>query len=244
MYNINMLKENERLDDLECKSLFIIQKENGYRFTSDSVILANSTRVTAGDRVVDLGTGSGVIAILLAGKTKAKEIIGVEIQESLADMASRSVEYNGLSDRVRIVNVPMQKADKVIGGGFDVVVTNPPYGRPLKTEGITEEDICKREYAVSLEEVVETADKLLKYGGLFYMINKASRLAEMTYYMKKRNLEPKKLLLIQPKADKDVDTVIIEAKKGAKPSLVVPKPFVVYESDGSFTEEARRMYGK
>lgn len=239
-----MLKENERLDDLEYKSLFIIQNKDGYCFTSDSVLLANSVRVLPKQRVVDLGTGSGVIALLLAGKTKAEKIYGIEIQKSLADMAERSVFYNKLQERVEIINDKMQGIHKKIGSNFDVVVTNPPYERAPEKPEFSEQDICKCECTVTLEEVTESASKLLKHGGLFYMVNKAKRLAEMMYLMKKYNIEPKRLIFVQPKASKEPDTVIVEAKKGGKPHLTVEKPLIVYNEDGSMTEEARRIYGK
>ncbi|MDD4316781.1 MAG: methyltransferase [Clostridia bacterium] len=239
-----MLKDNEKFEDLEYNGLEIIQHKDGYRFTSDAVLLANSVKVLPGQRVVDLGTGSGIIAIIIAAKTRAKLVYGVEIQSRLADMAQRSAEHNGLTDRIKIVNCPMQQADKLIGSGFDVVVCNPPYEKALDTDTPTEKDICKREQLVSLEQVIASAQTLLKFGGTFYIINKAKRLAEIIYYMKQKGIEPKKITLIQPKADKDIDTAIIEGKKGGKPSLTVPRPLVVYREDGGLTDEARRLYGK
>lgn len=238
------LKENELYEDLEYKGLEIIQHKDGYRFTSDAVLLANTVRALPDDKVVDLGTGSGIIAILIAAKTRIKEVIGIEIQQRLADMAERSVKHNKLESRVKIVNSPMQNIHKEIGSDYDIVVTNPPYEKANGKENPSENEICRQEYSVTLEEVILNASKLLKFGGLFYIINKAKRLAEMIYYMKQNNLEPKKITLIQPKADKAVDTVIVECKKGAKPSLVIPKPFILYNADGSLTDEGKEIYGK
>lgn len=238
-----MLKENEQFEDLEYNGLEIIQNRAGYRFTSDAVLLANYVKALPKHRVVDLGTGSGIIAILVAAKTKAKQVIGIEIQPQLADMAQRSVAHNGMSDRITIFNCPMQSAEEKIGGGFDIAVCNPPYEKAARAS-LTEKDICKSEQLVTLEEVVSSAATLLKFGGVFYIINKAKRLAEIIFEMKQKGIEPKKITLIQPKADKDFDTVIVEGKKGAKPSLVVTKPLIVYGEDGQYTAEVRRIYNK
>lgn len=238
------LLENESLEDLEYKGLRIIQHKKGYRFTSDAVILANMVKVPPNARVVDLGTGSAVIAIIIAKKTKTKQVIGIELQERLCNMARRSVIYNNLSSKIKIINKPIQNINKEIGEGFDIVVSNPPYAKIDKKEFPTEIDICRREYMVSLKEVIENGAKLLKFGGVFYIINKAARLAEMIYEMKQNGIEPKNITMIQPKENKAVDTVIVEAKKGAKPYLTIPKPFVLYDIDGQLTDEAKVLYGK
>lgn len=239
-----MVKENERLEDLEYKGLKIIQSKTGYCFTSDSVLLANLVKANKNQRIIDLGTGSGVIAILLAAKTDAKRVIGIEIQERLANMAKRSVEYNSMQEKVEIINKPMQNIAKEIGQDFDIVVSNPPYEKVQLKENPSEIDICKYEYKISLQEVVETANSLLKFGGKFYIINKAKRLADIIYFMKQKGIEPKKITMIQPKSKKDIDTIIVEGKKGGKPDLLLPKPFIIYRDDNSFTEEARRLYNK
>lgn len=241
-----MLFSDERLDDLEYEGLEIIQQPDGYCFTSDSVLVANLLNVKKTDRVVDIGTGSGIIAILAAAKFHPKKVIGVEIQARLADMARRSVLHNGLSDVIEIKNVPVQGVENLIGDNYDVVVTNPPYDENVKSrpEEATEKEICKSEVCLTLDDCVSSAARLLKFGGLFYMVNKARRLADALYLMKCNNIEPKKLYLVQPKRDKAVDTFIVEGKKGAKPSLVVPKPIVVYDDEGNYTEFARRLYNK
>lgn len=239
-----MLKDGERLDDLEYKGLEIIQHSDGYCFTSDSVLVANLVNVKHTDRVVDIGTGSGIIAILIAAKFLPKKVIGVEIQERLAEMASRSVIHNNLSDVIEIVNAPAQGVERIIGDGYDVVVTNPPYDENCKKENATEKEICKSEVSLSVAECVKTAARLLKFGGLFYMVNKARRLTDVIFSMRNSGIEPKKIYFIQPKKDKDADTFIVEGKKGGKPSVIIPKPIVVYEDDGEFTEFARRIYNK
>lgn len=239
-----MLRENERLDDLEYKGLKIIQNPDGYCFTSDSVLVANLAKVAKGDKVVDLGTGSGIIAILIAKKFQPSHVFGIEIQSRLADMAKRSVEYNNLVDIVSIIEKPMQGIAKEIGTGFDVVVSNPPYEKAVDKDNPGEIDICRTEIAVKCEEVIECASKLLRFGGQFYMINKARRLVDVICYMRKYSIEPKKIYFIQPKGTKDIDTFIVEGKKGGKPSLDIPKPIVVYNEDGSYTDFSRRIYNK
>lgn len=239
-----MLLPGERLDDLEYKSLKIIQNPEGYCFTGDSVLLANLAKIAAGDKVVDLGTGSGVISLLIAKKYNPSKVFGIEIQERLANMAQRSVTLNELDNIVTIINKPMQGIVKEIGTGFDVVVTNPPYDKVVDVERVGEIDICKSEVMVKCNEVIEGASKLLRYGGMFYMINKARRLIDVICTMRECNLEPKKIYFVQPKESKDIDTFIVEGKKGAKPSLVIPKPIIVYNDDGSYTDYSRRIYNK
>jgi tRNA1Val (adenine37-N6)-methyltransferase len=239
-----MLKKNERLDDLEYKSLKVIQDPDGYCFTGDSVLISNLAKVAKGDKVVDLGAGSGVISLLVAKKYNPSIVFGIEIQERLAEMATRSVALNELEDVVTIINKPMQGITKVIGSGFDVVITNPPYDTIIDNSQSSEIDICKREVMVKLEEVIECGAKLLRYGGMFYMINKARRMVDCICAMRKNNIEPKKIYFIQPKENKDIDTFIVEGKKGGKASIIIPKPIIVYNEDGTYTDFSRRIYNK
>lgn len=240
-----MIKQSERLDDLECNNLRIIQDPNGYCFTSDSVILSNLVNIKKTDKVIDLCTGSGVVALLAVGKYSPKKVIGVELQPRLADMAKRSVSYNNLNDVIEIINANVIGIEKTLGcGTFDVVVTNPPYDKAIVKESYTEIEICKREVYLNVEQTVDTASKLLKFGGLFYMINKVRRLSDVIFYMKMYNIEPKKVYFIQPKASLEADTFIVEGKKGAKSGLVIPLPIIVYNEDGTYTDFSRRLYNK
>ncbi len=244
MHDKSLIKSDERLDDLECKSLFIIQKKGGYAFTGDAVLLANSVKATSGETVVDLGTGSGVIATIVAAKTKAKVVYGIEIQESLADRAKRSVIYNGLEDVVKIKNMDMRKAPDLFKGvGVDVVVVNPPY---FKWDGaeVNEKNIARSEIAITLEEIVKVASDILKFGGRFYMISKTERLVDALFYMRKYKIEPKTLRMVVPKPGKTADTFIVEGRKNGQEGFKVIGDLVVRNSDGELTDEARRMYGK
>ncbi len=239
-----LLSPNERLDDLECKSYFVVQERDGYCFNSDSVLVANAVRANSRERVVDLGSGSGVISILVAAKTKAKKVIGVEIQKHLADMSKRSIEYNKLQDRIEIINCDMTIVDRALGKeSVDVVVSNPPY-YVWKGGEASSIDICRSEVAITLEGVIETASKLLKFGGRFYMICKAERLTDTLCAMREHKLEPKELRMILPKPDRAPDTFIVEGRKNGGRGLKITRALVVRGEDGELTEETRRIYGK
>ncbi|MCL2630407.1 MAG: tRNA1(Val) (adenine(37)-N6)-methyltransferase [Firmicutes bacterium] len=241
MAEIN-IKPSERLDNLECGDLKIIQDKAGYTFTMDSVLLANRARANYGDRIIDLGTGSGVIPLLLSYKTTAKEIFGIEIQERLHDMASRSVLLNGLENRIKILNCDIKNAVKSFGKEcFDMVVSNPPY---MKFGGgeFSEKDICKREVLITLNEIIAVASQLLKFGGNFFIVYKAERLTDLMCALRENNLEPKRITPVQPTPKKQIDTVIIEAKKQAQAGLILEKPLLVFDENGEYSEEIKRIY--
>ena len=213
-----MLKINERLDDLQINNKFIIQNKDEYCFTSDAVQLSNFAKVKPNDRVVDLCSGSWVIGVLIETKTGCKDITLVEIQEYLADMSRRSVEYNGQQEHIKVVNAPLQGIHKQIGlGCYSVVVCNPPY----KDNGVLNDkesiSIAKHEITVNLEEIIAEASKLLKYGGRFYMVNREERLTDILVFSRKYNLEPK-ILKILPSSKGD-SIILIEAKKGGKSGI-------------------------
>ncbi len=211
------LLEHERLDDLQFQNLQIIQNPNHYCFTTDSVLLANFAKAKPSDSVVDLCSGSGVVGILMQAKTNAKHVTLVELQQSLANMSERSVQLNGLENKVSVVNAPLQQVHKQIGQEvFDVVVCNPPY--KMQNASLLSENheiaICKHEITVTLEEIVIEASKLLKFGGLFYTINKEERLTDLICYLRKHKLEPKQITVVP--SNKGSALVLIKAKKGGK----------------------------
>lgn len=240
------LFEKEQIDDLEYKGLRIIQREGCYHFTSDSVLLANLVKARKSDRVLDMGTGSGIIAILIAGKTLAKEIVGIDIQSIMVDMATRSVELNNLQDRVQIKELDINEATKALGyNSFDIVVCNPPYtkesaGALSNSEHV---NICRREVRVTLDKIIENASKLVKSGGYFYIIHKAERLAEVIKLMIDNNFAPKLLYNVHPKQHLDADTIIIQAKKDANQNMKI-KTIVIYENDNTYSEFAKKLYKK
>ncbi len=210
------LKNNENLEDLQCNNLFIIQQTDGYRFTSDAVALANFAKVKSGGKVVDLCSGSGVIGVLVSAKNNVKSVTLVELQTSLADMSKRTIEYNRLEDKIEVVNKPLQGVHKVIGTGiYDVVTCNPPYKKKDSAGDLGIKDsitIAKHEVAVTLEEIIAEASKLLKFGGDFYIVNKEERLVDMIVYMRKYGIEPKELKILP--SPKGASTVLIKARKG------------------------------
>lgn len=215
-----MLKDKERLDDLQFNNLYIIQNPDLYCFTSDAVELCNFVKAGVKDRIVDLCSGSGVIGILAQAKTKAKYTYLVELQQEMADMSKRSIEYNKLAN-IEVVNMPLQNVHKYIGTGFEVVVCNPPYkihdGGELSEK--KEIAICKHEITVTLEEIVAEASKLLKFGGRFYTVNKEERLVDLFCYMRKYGIEPKVLKLRS--GIKGANIILVEGKKGGKSGLVI-----------------------
>ncbi len=218
-----MIKSNECLEDLQCNNLFIIQEKDGYRFTSDAVALANFVKVKSRGRVVDLCSGSGVIGILISAKNPISSVTLVELQENLADMSRRSIEYNNLEDKISVVNSPLQGVHKSIGDNiYDVVVCNPPYKKSGTASDIGKLDsiaIAKHEIMVNLEEIILEASKLLKYGGDFYIVNKEERLVDMFVLMRKYNLEPKELKILP--SPKGASVVMIKARKGGKSGIKI-----------------------
>ncbi len=218
----NLLKDNERLDDLQFNNLFIIQNKNEYCFTSDAVALANFVHVSNFGRVVDLCSGSGVIGILVNAKNKVKDVTLVEVQEHLADMSKRSIEYNKIQN-IQVVNAKLQGVSNLIGKEvFDVVVCNPPYKAQDSKSKISEKSsiaICKHEIMVTLEEIILEASKLLKFGGNFYLVNKEERLVDMFVLLRKYSLEPKELKIIN--TGKGAGVVLVKSKKGGKSGLKI-----------------------
>ena len=240
-----MILANEEIFDLECHGLKIIQDPMGYAFTTDAVLLANVVKAYRNERVCELGSGSAVISLLLSKKTPAKEIVGIEIQPRLADMAIRSIKLNELEDRIRIINCDMKIAHTKVDKTFDVVCVNPPYMEyDGDKERATEIDVCKREVLVKLCEVVESASRLLKYGGRFYCIVKAERLTDLITSMREFKIEPKSLIPVQPTLKKDIDTIIVEGRKNGNNGIKLYKPLVICNEDGSYTKEVEEMYRK
>lgn len=217
----NLIKNNERLDDLQCNGLYIIQHPDKYCFTSDAVALANFAKVKPGGTLVDLCSGSGVIGILMNAKNKVSKTHLVELQEYLADMSSRSVEYNHL-EGFSIHNRSLQDIHKTIGTSFDTVVCNPPYKKANTTsEYNIDHDIAiaRHELTVTLEDIILEASKLLKFGGEFYIVNKEERLADMICLLREHNLEPKEVRILV--GGKSANRVMIKAKKGGKSGIKV-----------------------
>lgn len=240
------LKENERIDDLQRSGLKIIQNKKAFCFGMDAVLLSGFAKAKPGESVLDLGTGTGIIPILLSAKTKAARLVGLEIQPESAEMAGRSVTLNALSERVQIVTGDIKEARVLFGASvFDVVTCNPPY--MIADHGIQnpadEKTIARHEVLCTLEDVVSQAAAVLKPGGHFYLVHRPFRLAEIITQMCAYRLEPKRMRLVYPYADKEPVMVLLEGVRGGNPRMTVEKPLIIYREPGVYTEELRRDYG-
>ena len=241
------LKNNERIDDLQYKDLKIIQNEKDFCFGIDAVLLSDFAKgIKDGSYVVDLCTGNGIIAILISGKTKAKEIIGVEIQEHVAEMANRSVEMNNIQDRVKIINEDLTKLkDKIKAGTVDAITVNPPY--KAKNSGLINErdtkTIARHEISCTLEDIIIEAARELKSSGNLYMIHKTERLVEIFSLMRKHKVEPKRIRFIHPNVNEAPNLVLVEGARSGRAFLKVEKPLYVYKENGEYTDDIKEIYG-
>lgn len=238
--------EDERIDDLQRNGYRIIQKKKGFCFGMDAVLLSGFAQVKEGEMAVDLGTGTGIIPILLEAKTKGRHFTGLEIQEEVAEMANRSVRLNHLEDWVDIVRGDIKEASRLFGkASFDVVTSNPPYmndNHGLKNPDLPKA-IARHEVFCTLDDVCREASLLLKTGGRFYMVHRPHRLAEIITALKNYKLEPKRMKLVHPFIDKDANMVLIEAVRGGKSMMKVEAPIIVYQKPGVYTQEIYDIYG-
>ena len=240
------LKEGERLDELHRNGYQIIQNSHKFCFGMDAVLLSGFARVRQGERALDLGTGTGIIPILLRGKTEGREFVGLEIQEESADMARRSVAYNHLEESISIVTGDIKEAAALFGAAsFDVVTCNPPY--MTGSHGLVNPElpkaIARHEILCSLEDVVRETAKVLRPGGRFYLVHRPFRLAEILSMMVQYRLEPKRMRLVYPFVDKEPNMVLIEALQGGRSRITVEKPLIVYKEQGVYTDEIYDIYG-
>ena len=246
MEHTNMLRDGERLDDLQRNGYKIIQNPQKFCFGMDAVLLSHFADIKKDSRVLDLGTGTGILPILLAAKTKAKCFEALEIQPESAEMARRSVMLNNLQERIKIVDGDIKEASKIFGAAsFNVVTTNPPY--MTENHGVKNPDepkaIARHEIKCNLEDVIRESAKLLKPKGRFYMVHRPRRLAEIISLMKEYRIEPKRLRMIHPFADRDANMLLIEGVRGGKSMMVVEPPLIVYEKPGVYTKEIHEIYG-
>lgn len=243
---ITDLMENERLDDLQKNGLKIIQKTDGFCFGMDAVLLSGFASVKPGERALDLGTGTGIIPLLLSAKTKGDHFTGLEIQTEIMKMAQRSVALNGLEKKIDIIQGDIKEASRIFGAAsFDVVTSNPPYmndAHGLKNPGDVKA-ISRHEVLCTLEDVVREGTKALKPGGRFYMVHRPHRLAEIITVMRQYKLEPKRMKFVHPFADKDANMVLIEAVRGGGAWLKLEPPVIVYKEPGVYTDEIYEIYG-
>lgn len=242
------LEKNERIDDLEFKNLKVIQNKNGFCFGMDAVLLSDFAKnIKRNATVLDLGTGTGIIPILLCGKTELKKVVGVEIQEEVAKMAKKSILLNNLENKFEILNCNIKELNKIYENQtFDVIVTNPPYKK--QDSGIINENekklISRHEITANLEDFIKISKYLLKDKGELYMVHRPERLVDIFELMRKYKIEPKELKMVCPNKNKEPNLVLIKGVKNAKPFLKVEKNLYVYDTENNYTKEILEIYNK
>lgn len=240
------LKPEERLDDLQVNGYEIIQHPGKFCFGMDAVLLANFARVKKKERALDLGTGTGIIPILLTAKTEGQSFVGLEIQEESADMARRSVVHNHLEEKVEIVTGDIKEAAEIFGPvSFDVITVNPPYmiGQHGIANSSDTKAIARHEVLCTLDDVLRESAKILKPKGRFYMVHRPFRLAEILSKMVAVGIEPKRMRMVHPFLDKEPNMVLIEGARGGNSRMTVEPPLIVYKEVGVYNDELLAEYG-
>lgn len=233
------LRPGERLDDLQIGGLELIQDPKKFCFGVDAVFLSDFVRIRPGENVLDLGTGNGIIPVLLSAKTEARHITGLEIQADTAEMARRSVAHNHLEDRIDIVTGDIKEAAELFKPAFfDVITTNPPY--MLADHGMRNPDdakaIARHEVLCSLDDILRESMRLMQDKSRFYMIHRPFRLTEIMIKMHQYKIEPKRIRFVHPYIDKEPAMVLIEGVRGAKPRVIVEPPLIIYDRNGTAEE--------
>lgn len=246
MKNTNYLLDGERLDDLQVKGLEIIQNPGKFCFGMDAVLLSNFARIRSGDKVLDMGTGTGIIPLLLAAKTEGESFVGLEIQEESADMARRSVLHNKLEEKIQIVTGDIKEAATIFGPvSFDVITTNPPYmiGQHGIANASNAKAIARHEILCNLDDIMRESARLLGHGGRFYMVHRPFRLAELLSTMVRYKIEPKRMRMVHPYVDKEPNMVLLEGIRGGNSRMQVEPPLIVYKEPGVYSDELLGEYG-
>ncbi|NYB73365.1 tRNA1(Val) (adenine(37)-N6)-methyltransferase [Sedimentibacter hydroxybenzoicus DSM 7310] len=239
------LKENEKIEDLQCNGLKIIQNKKWFCFGMDAVLLTNYCDIKNNSIVVDLGTGTGIIPILLSGKRNYSKAYAIEIQEEVAEMARRSVMLNNLQDKIEVLNIDLKDVLNYLQpNSFDAVISNPPY--KLNNSGIInpsdKKAISRHEIMCSLEDVISKASSLLKQYGRFYMVHRPDRLADIMCLLRKYRLEPKQIRFVHPRAAEKPNMILIRASKNGNPELKFDPPLYIYGEDGKYTKDVYDIY--
>lgn len=241
------LKAGETIENLHIKTLRLIQGKKEFRFGIDAVLLSDFARTKGKCKVCDLGTGTGIIPLLMSEKNPKANFECIEIQEESADMASRSVELNSLQEKIKIFCADIKEPFEVLQkNSFDAVVSNPPYieisnGNTNKDETLS---IARHEIFCTLEDVIKTASALLKSHGKFFLIHKPFRLPQIFSLLEKYKLAPKRMKIVFPNKEKEVSMVLLESEKCAKPYLKIESPIIVYGDDGKYTRQIEKIYGR
>lgn len=242
----NLIRQGERVDDLQRNGYRIIQDPERFCFGMDAVLLAGFAGEAKGERLLDIGTGTGILPLLMEARTAIRHLVGLEIQEESADMARRSVKLNALEEKIEIITGDIKEADRLFeAASFDVITCNPPY--MIGQHGLQNADrartIARHEVCCTFQDIAEMTAGLLKPGGHFYLVHRPFRLAEIFVTLSACKLEPKRMQLVYPYIDKEPNMVLIEAVRGGKPRMTVERPLIVYRSPGEYTPEIYDIYG-
>lgn len=242
------LYENERIDDLQYKGLKLIQNKKGFCFGVDSVLLSDFAKnIKNNSTVIDIGTGTGIIGLLLCKKTNLKKIYGIEIQKEVANLAKRNVLMNQLEDKFEIIHCDINCIfEQLESNSIDCIVTNPPYKKANTglQNGDEKQLISRHEVKCTLEDILKNAGKLLKDKGEFYMVHRAERLVDIMCLLRQYRLEPKNIRFVHPKQGEKPNLILIKAIKYANPFLKIDKPLIIYDENGNYTEEINQIYGR
>ena len=236
----------ERIDDLGIRGYKIIQKEDGFCFGMDAVLLSDFASVKRGGKVLDLGTGTGILPILMEAKTEGSYFAGLEIQPDMVEMAKRSVKLNQLEEKIEIVEVDIKEASTIFShDSFDVITSNPPY--MIGNHGLKNpkeaKAIARHEVLCTFADISQAARKLLKNRGTLFLVHRSFRLAEILNQLSMDGLEPKRIRFVHPYKEKESNIFLLEAVKGGKPRMIVEPPLIVYEQQNKYTKEIYKIYG-
>lgn len=239
------LKPNERLDDLHRNGYKIIQNPKMFCFGMDAVLLGSFAKASTEDKVLDMGSGNGVIPLLVEGRYSPASVTGLEIQEVNVDMSSRSVKLNGLEDKIDIIQGDIKEADCLLPlSSFDLITCNPPYmdeGKGLKND-LSAKTIARHEVLCTLEDVIRSASRLVKVGGKFCMVHRPHRLVDIICLLRQYKMEPKRLRMVHAKEGAEANMVLIESVRQGKPWLKVEQPLIIYKEDQTYTDEVMKLY--
>jgi len=241
------LIEDERIDDLQCKGMKIIQNKRLYNFSTDPILLVNFSQIKKDSVVVDFCSGSGVIALLVAVKSQARKVYCVELQEALANMSQKSVILNGLEDKIEIINDSVQNINKYIKNQtVDIVFCNPPYSKKNSSINSPNEiiNICRHEITITLKEIIENASNILKNKGILYLVHQVNRLEEIMVEMSGKNIHIKQLQLVQSFENSNPHLVLIKGIKNSKNGMEIMPNLVTNNPDGSYSQQVLKMYNK
>lgn len=239
------VREDEKLDELFDGRLRIIQKKEGYRFSIDAILLAHFASHVSADSIIDLGTGSGIVPLILAKRTSAPTIVGVEVQEAMADMAERTIMLNGFADRVSILHEDLRSlCSRFDASSFDLVVSNPPY-YPVEEGRINpdeEKAIARHEIMAKVEDVIGISHYLVRPSGLVVIIFPARRMVDLLFKLRESGLEPKLLQIIYSHKHDEGKLVIVESVKRGNPEIEIKRPFFIYADEGEYSKEMQKIY--